>query len=172
MHESDNRRNETRREDDRKWTIERRLTQIEKTLEAIDLTLRGDPLDMRSGIVGRLEQQEEKIARLMAVIFMDSACDRGILAEFQKLQRKERRWETNRTGLTAVVVAIITTAGLIIKWPDIQALFRRESPVSMKERLDLEIADLKKTHGPDVKKRIEELQKASDRYTGKTEAWK
>lgn len=134
-----------RREEDRKWresvdhqlvtlitghqVLDRRIDDLQDTLEELDRAVRGDPGQDRAGLMERLHEQEAKITRLWAVIFMDAAGERGMYEQWKKLQRREARVELHWKFLTAVVVAVISTVGLLMsEWPKIKELWPKPKP--------------------------------------------
>lgn len=134
-----------KREEDRKWresidhqvvtlltghqVLDRRIEEMEDSIDEVDRTVRGDPGNMRSGMISRLERQEEMIAKLNAVIFMDAAGEKGLYEEFKRLRRGEARSEIHWKFLTAVVVASISTIGLLLtNWDRLKGLWPKDKP--------------------------------------------
>lgn len=91
-----------------------RLEEVEEKLEVLDRSVRGDASKETGGIIERMHELEGKIARLWSVIFMDAAGGHGMYEEWRKIQAHERRVEIHWKFYTAVVVAVISTVGLLL----------------------------------------------------------
>lgn len=142
-----------KREEDRKWrekvdheqvtlmtahqVIDRRTDILEESVERLDAILRGDPSDMRSGILGRLEHMEDLVARLNAVIFMDSAGEKGLIEQFRKIQRGDTqsgyRWQLM---IAIVGFAAATATAIFTNLDKIERFFSRSSKDPIHEMVE------------------------------------
>lgn len=120
---SDDERTNIRRQDDIEWlrtidhqivtlltghqVLDRRLTEIDETLKAIDYILRGDPLEGTDGLLTQMHQTQTDLSRLNAVIFQDSTGKAGALKDIEKLKSRENNAEHRWKFWTAIAVGVI-----------------------------------------------------------------
>lgn len=91
-----------------------RVDEIEETLTELDEVLRGDRQQKIGGILARMHDLENQLARLNAVIFVDSTGKKGLQHEVQILQSGERTMEYRWKFWTSIVVAVISLLGLLV----------------------------------------------------------
>jgi hypothetical protein len=105
----------------RVWDQE--LASIQKIVTGLDEMLRGDPLRETSGLVARLELIEHDLAKINAVLFVDPTGKRGLVHEVEVLTSAERTASERWRFATAVVVALLSLAGLILtNWTKIEGV--------------------------------------------------
>jgi hypothetical protein len=117
---------------------EQEIQTIEKTITGLDELLRGDPARETSGILARLEQVERDLSKINAVLFVDPTGKKGLVHEVDVLTSRERTSSERWRFATAVIVAIISLAGLIVtNWTKIEGVFlehRENAPESPRKK--------------------------------------
>lgn len=92
----------------------KRMDEYDETLDALDRIIRGDYQNDRDGLISRFESMEKDLSRLNAVIFQDSTGKKGLVATVDALVSGRMDKVERRKSNVAIVVAIITTLGLIL----------------------------------------------------------
>jgi hypothetical protein len=106
---------------------DRLLEDLDANYAALDRLLRGDPEKDTDGVIAKIHLLETQLARLNAVIFMDSTGKKGLQHEVEILSSGERTQGERWKFATAVIVAIITSAALVItNWDHIAAYFNQK----------------------------------------------
>lgn len=101
---------------------DRAIKILEVSLRSTDKLLRGDPEKDTAGLIARLHDIETQLAKMNAVIFVDSTGKRGLVHEVEALSTGERTAEQRWKFATAIVVAILSLLGLLItNWDRISA---------------------------------------------------
>ncbi len=91
-----------------------RLDQMDEVLSAVDGSIRGDVAGDRHGLVARMENVELSISKISAVLFVDSTGKRGLLATVDNLVSGKMDAVERRKSRASVIIAIITSAALVI----------------------------------------------------------
>ena len=157
MNDEEGRRKEIRRENDREWVrnvdhqivtlltghqvLDRRLSQIEEAIKDLDLILRGDPSDERDGMTAQIHQIQTALARINAVVFVDSTGKHGLVKDVEELKTGEHLIENHWKFFTSVAVALLSLVGLMLtNWDRITSYLRRPS----EDRVSQMIEDAKR----------------------------
>ena len=110
-----------------------KLERIEGSIEETDALLHGET---DSGLIGRIEDLEAEVARLLAVIFQDAAGKKGLQNDIQILLegREDRRlgWQ----NITKIIVACIM-AGLVGRfYGDVWTWLNRKSTDPLEQKIE------------------------------------
>ncbi len=106
---------------------EREVGIILKQLDEADHLLRGDPDKDTDGVMARLHNLENDLALMRAIVLKDAAGGRGLVDRVAALESGERTAGDRWKFATAVIVAVISFAGLIVTNLDrIESAFTRK----------------------------------------------
>lgn len=181
------------REDDKRWrerTDERlasltsgetvqndRIDEIEDRTENIDRILRGDPDKDTSGLIEQIHELQTRMNRIYAIMAPDAIGGGGILNRLSALEKREakegqqteyrsKRWIAILGLISAIAVAIIAN------FDRIQSAFARRSPAQQLAHIERQIEELQKLRGPEVRKKVKELQAQARELQSAPERWK
>lgn len=141
-----------KREEDRRWrekvnheqvslmtghqVLDGRLDVLEEKLGELDDVLRGNAKEELEGLLAQVHTLEVVVARLNAVIFMDSTGKKGLQHDVQVLQSGELTQEQRWKFWTAIVVAIISFAGLLLtNWDRLSGFLTMQGKTSELEQI-------------------------------------
>lgn len=114
---------------------EREMAVIRRLLGEFDHLLRGDPEKDTDGAMARLHIQENDINLLKALVLKDAAGNKGLVGRVETLESGERTSDNRWKFATAVVVAVLSMAGLLItNWDRIGA-FLTQKPTDKLDRM-------------------------------------
>ncbi len=95
----------------RVWEHDQQL--LGKALSDIDALLRGSTEEDTDGMVARVHNLENDVALMKAILLTDKAGNKGIVSRVEDLESGERTSDNRWKFATAVVVAILSLAGLV-----------------------------------------------------------
>jgi uncharacterized protein HemX len=115
---------------------EREIDHLHKALSEIDTLLRGDPDRDTDGVIARLHQLENAINLLRAIILKDAAGGRGLVSRVEALETGERSSDNRWKFATAVVVAVLSFAGLLLtNWDRLEGFLNSHRKMDPLEKM-------------------------------------
>lgn len=95
-------------------SIHERLDGIDETIDAMDRILRGDFEKDSTGLLARLHDLEYSVAKLNAVVFQSAEGQKGLVAKVEAIISGKMDAVERRKSRASVIIAIITSAALVI----------------------------------------------------------
>lgn len=151
MHELDDRRNDTRREDDREWqrivdhqlvtamtaiqVIQDQIKEVKDHLRDMEITLHGQRKN--TGLVSEYERHDDLLTHLNSVVFQDSTGKKGLVNDVQSLLSGEHRAEYRLKFWAPILVAAISLVGLLAtNWERITNYVRQPDPDILAQKIE------------------------------------
>ena len=122
------------------------LDDIKARMKDLDEILRGR--GKTPGLISEYERHDDKLTRLYAVVFQDSTGKHGLLHEVDAIRSGEMGAERKWKFWTAVLVAFITTAGLV--FTNIDKIEKFFGKGAKPDRLDVMIKRAKRKQGKPI----------------------
>lgn len=122
---------------------DRILEDLDKNYAALDHVLRGDAEKDTDGLIAQVHEIQTKLARVNAILFVDSTGKKGLQHEVESLLSGERTASERWKFATAVVVAFLSLVGLLItNWGRISGFLEAQD----KDPVDQAIESAKHRH--------------------------
>ena len=93
---------------------DRLLEDLDQNYGALDRLLRGDAEKETDGLIAKVHEIETKLARINAVLFVDSTGHKGIQHDVESLLSGERTVAERWKFAAAVLVAALSLLGLVL----------------------------------------------------------